>query len=315
MTVQMQKKINSVLQQSSTISKPDTPNDKAIQTGRHRPGNSRELMDFCQFCTKRHASISCPTFNPVDGVPPAFMTHNPEDLPVLTKTRAPSRCLNCKVTSVEKWVEDGVEVTLKRKMLCPGHLTMTSSTSAAPPTPAAPTSPPPPTLPTPAPPTAGPSHAPMSIPSASSSALDLLLDPAVYDGSIPDDGDLVEAIAQFDSQPAAATNKFPKTKKTRTRNKSLQQLEELYTKLMELCCTGMTLSEACAEVGISRSKFYTQRSIVELSVVDRHEYELVVTANEKTTITQLNKICKERLEESSRSDNMASLRQIGLLLP
>ena len=53
----------------------------------------------------------------------------------------------------------------------------------------------------------------------------MLLDPAVYDGVFPDDRDLVAAIAQSKRQATAFTNK-----KTRTRNKSLQSLEDINSK-------------------------------------------------------------------------------------
>ena len=91
-------------------------------------------------------------------------------------------------------------------------------------------------------------------------------------------------------------------------------MEETYTKLAELCCTGLTLSEALVHIGVKRTKFYTQRYIVELSVVDREEYELLLPRNEKATFLNLDKLCKQRLAEPQRREKMASLRQIGLLL-
>ena len=64
---------------------------------------------------------------------------------------------------------------------------------------------------------------------------------------------------------------------------------------MEICKEN-TLSEACALVRICRSKFYTQRSIVELLLADRDECLLIITANEATPTTKLNTLCRDRLE-------------------
>ena len=95
------------------------------------------------------------------------------------------------------------------------------------------------------------------IPLASSSALDILLGLAVHDEVLPDDIDLVAAIAQFCIQTAASINKLPNKKYT---------LKEMYSKLMEMFME-MTVSEACAQIGISRSKFYWQRSIFFIEIV------------------------------------------------
>ena len=84
--------------------------------------------------------------------------------------------------------------------------------------------------------------------------------------------------------------------------------------LTELCCTGLTLPEALEKIGVKKTKFYSQRYIVELSVVDREEYELLLSQNEKTKLLNINKLCKQRLAETHIRDKMVLLQQIGLLL-
>ena len=54
-TVEQQKRMNSVLQQNCLISKPDKPNDKSQQTGRHLTV-TRGHPEFCVLCGKRHSS-------------------------------------------------------------------------------------------------------------------------------------------------------------------------------------------------------------------------------------------------------------------
>ena len=71
----------------------------------------------------------------------------------------------------------------------------------------------------------------------------------------------------------------------------------MYSKLMKMCME-MPLSEACARIGISRSKLYSQRSIVERLLVDRDEHMLIVTANEANPITKLNKLCRDRPQKA-----------------
>ena len=91
-------------------------------------------------------------------------------------------------------------------------------------------------------------------------------------------------------------------------------MEETNTKLAELCCTGLTLSEVLEQIDEKWTKFYAQRYVVELSVVDSEEYELLLSRNEIPTFLNLTELCKQRLLEPQRREKMASLRQIGLLL-
>ena len=77
-TVEQQKRMNSVLQQNCLISKPDKPNDKSQQTGRHLTV-TRGHPEFCVLCGKRHSMIACPLVDPVAETEPSTSTHNPED--------------------------------------------------------------------------------------------------------------------------------------------------------------------------------------------------------------------------------------------
>ena len=66
-------------------------------------------------------------------------------------------------------------------------------------------------------------------------------------------------------------------------------MEDTYTKLSELCCTGLTLTEELDQIQVKKNKFYNTRYIVELSVVDREEYEQLLTRDD--TLLTLNKLC------------------------
>ena len=76
---------------------------------------------------------------------------------------------------------------------------------------------------------------PLSLPAASSSPLDILLDPSVYSGVLPDDHDLAAALATFDPQQPASINKTKKKHWIKSQLASPKKMEEMYTKLAELC--------------------------------------------------------------------------------
>ena len=142
------------------------------------------------------------------------------------------------MTSVVKWIEDGVEITLKRKKLCSLHIAENSTGNPVPtPDPVStpdrvPTANPVPTpdsVPTPDPipdpvPTPDLALDPTSTPSSSSSALDLLLDPAEYDGDVPNYKDLEAALANFDPQPTSSdsSSKMRRNRMTRERSKIIK---------------------------------------------------------------------------------------------
>ena len=71
----------------------------------------------------------------------------------------------------------------------------------------------------------------------------------------------------------------------------------------------MTLMEALYQVQVKKSKYYNQRYIVELSVVDRKEYKQLLTRYFVDA-----QQAPQRLGELERKAKVASLRQIGLLL-
>ena len=75
---------------------------------------------------------------------------------------------------------------------------------------------------------------PTSIRSASSSALDLILDPVVYDVDLPNGKVLAAALEKFDPQPSTSTSsdsssKIRRRRMTRVRKKLI--IEENYQKL------------------------------------------------------------------------------------
>ena len=110
-----QKRLNSV-NSCDPICKPLTPLDKSTQRGKPLVV-SRAHPDFCHFCGERHATISCPSLDPVaeKDVDPKSSTLPP-----------PSKCPNC--ISLERTttttVVDGVQqtVTQSKIKLCADHL-------------------------------------------------------------------------------------------------------------------------------------------------------------------------------------------------
>ena len=121
-TVEQQKRMNSVLQQNCLISKPDKPNDKSQQTGRHLTV-TRGHPEFCVLCGKRHSMIACPLVDPVAETEPSTSTHNPED----QRIRKPSRCNDCVVVENRAEYVDGYKITTKKTKLCSGHLPASAS--------------------------------------------------------------------------------------------------------------------------------------------------------------------------------------------
>ena len=121
-TVEQQKRMNLVLQQNCLISKPDKPNDKSQQTGRHLTV-TRGHQDFCVLCGKRHSMIACPLVDPVAETEPSTSTHNPED----QRIRKPSRCNDCVVVENRAEYVDGYKITTKKTKLCSGHLPTSAS--------------------------------------------------------------------------------------------------------------------------------------------------------------------------------------------
>ena len=89
-------------------------------------------------------------------------------------------------------------------------------------------------------------------------------------------------------------------------------MEEAYTKLSELCCKESTVVESLEQIGVKKTKFYSHRYIVELSLVDKEEYERILSQD--LSMLMMNKLCKQRLQKTHRRQKVASLRQIGLLL-
>ena len=139
-----------------------------------------------------------------------------------------------------------------------------------------------------------------------------LLDPSVYDGTLPEDQELTDAlVATFDAQPSDPQSRIRKPW-IKNRQATINKMEETYTKLSDLCCTGLNLTEALDQIQVKKTKFCNTCYIVELSVVDREEYEQLLTQDD--TLLTLNKLCKQRLGEPQRKAKVSSLRQIGLLL-
>ena len=117
------KRLNSITS-CDPICKPSSPRDKSTQRGRPLV-ITRAHPNFCTHCGERHASISCPTLNPVD-----------DDVPLPNYSIAmpvpPSKCPDCKLlkrTGPTITVLDGIErtVTITERKLCPTHLVADST--------------------------------------------------------------------------------------------------------------------------------------------------------------------------------------------
>lgn len=112
------KRMNSVLP-CDPICKPSSPLDKSTQAGKSLI-TSRANPNFCVFCNKRHAGISCSSVNPVTSSDADYIPPQAAHLP-------PSKCKDCIVLDVilvSSTILDGIRqtVTHKKTKLCPVHL-------------------------------------------------------------------------------------------------------------------------------------------------------------------------------------------------
>ena len=71
-------------------------------------------------------------------------------------------------------------------------------------------------------------------------------------------------------------------------------MEEAYTKLSELFYTGSTLADALELIGLKKTKFYSKQYIVELSVVNKEEYERLLSQDQP--LLTMNKVGKQTTE-------------------
>ena len=116
-TSEKNKRLNSI-RDCDPICKPSSPLDKSSQAGKSLIV-SRAHPTHCCFCNTRHASISCPSLDPVSGsIPRPTTTADISSLP-------PSKCRDCQVvdSSTTSSVVDGILqiVTTKKIVLCATH--------------------------------------------------------------------------------------------------------------------------------------------------------------------------------------------------
>ena len=76
-----------------------------------------------------------------------------------------------------------------------------------------------------------------------------------------------------------------------------------YTKLSELCRTRSNLEQ----IGFKKTKFYSQRYIMELSVGDKHKEEHKRLLSQDLSLLTMNKLYKQCLQEAHRRQKVASL--------
>ena len=94
----------------------------------------------------------------------------------------------------------------------------------------------------------------------------------------------------------------------------LKRLRDNYSKILDLCNKGRTLTDAVAIIGISKRKFYYDRYIAELAIVDKDAYDSIMSNSVGVGLQQLNKLCQNKLGESCRLQKVTSFRIRGLLL-
>ena len=308
-TVEQQKCMNSVLQQNCLISKPDKPNDKSQQTGRHLTV-TRGHPEFCVLCGKRHSMIACPLVDPVAETEPSTSTHNPED----QRIRKPSRCNDYVVVENRAEYVDGYKITTKKTKLCSGHLPASASVN--------------PTclvldtqLITPLDlddlPVLSPEilavldENPFSLLDYTSPAPATASARTVSPAVIPDTSPAAAAADTTTSPPAspqavAAPTSHPKPTKRRyinVRRGGYSQIHEDYQRVLTNYSANNCLHKACKQAG--------------MEAVDADGYEqLKQRADlENMTVKEFSKLCKEQLNKSPYKQKLKALKQEGKLLP
>ena len=149
----------------------------------------------------------------------------------------------------------------------------------------------------------------LDIPEADSSALKMILLPAVHDSTLPTDRTLAAALADLGSSTSSCSKMEP-----RKRTPSTASTEETYHKLLEVFRQRKTtLREAYSKIPDpgSRSNFYSQRYIVEMMIVDFHEYLNLHRQNPKTSLRNLNSACRERLGKSLWKERQKKVEEGG----
>ena len=352
-TVEEQKRMNSVLQQNCLISKPDKPNDKSQQTGRHQTV-TRGHPDFCVLCGTRHSMIACPLLDPVAETEPSPSTHNPEN----QRIQKPSRCKDCVVVENRAEYVDGYKITTKKTKLCSRHLPASAPTYPAsaptfldmdtqldldavlpelgpdimavldmnpyslldliPPAPAPTVIPA--TTPTVAQATAAPTF-PAAFPAVSSTSPLADADPTSPLTAADTTSPLAAADPNF--SPAAADPASPRAAAAPMKRRYIRrggdysQLHEDYKKILRNFQATSNLQAACKQAGMGRTTFFQKRHISELELVDPAIYkQLKQRADmEKKTVKDFSKRCKEKLNESPFKQQLKALKQEGKLLP
>ncbi len=324
--------MNSVLQSTSTISRPTVPTEKAVQTGRHLT-TTRANPNFCVSCGVRHSNLACPLMDPVSAIIPTLMTFNPEnrDVPKLK----PSRCKDCIKEKRTTEIIGGKKIVTTTTALCPVHLlqyetdpvtldtapTLTNMDSTDAPhsssfdeliladiendpfsflVPAAPAD-------EPAAPADEPA-APADEPAAPSD------EPAA-----PADEPAVPADEPAAIPPNPSSDDGSAHGKTRTRRytfRDLKTIQKQYEIVMEDCSTGTSIDNACKKLGVSRTAFYTRKYLTEMMVIDLQAFDVMKNEvlSEKKTLGALNKLCKEKIATSPYKHVAKRLRCSGQLL-
>ena len=305
-TVEQQKRMNSVLQQNCLISKPDKPNDKSQQTGRHLTV-TRGHPEFCVLCGKRHSMIACPLVDPVAETEPYTSTHNPED----QRIRKPSRCNDCVVVENRAEYVDGYKITTKKTKLCSGHLPASASVN--------------PTclvldtqLITPLDLDDIPVLSPEILAVLDENPFSLLdyTSPAPAPASARTSAPAPPA----SPQAVAAPTSHPKPTKRRyinVRRVGYSQIHEDYQRVLTNYSANNCLHKACKQAGMGRTTFFQKRHISEMEAVDADGYEqLKQRADlENMTVKEFSKLCKEQLNKSPYKQKLKALKQEGKLLP
>ena len=254
--------------------------------------------------------------------------------PPLTHIRLPdpSSCSSCKIISEEIWIQEGLQMTLTKRSLCTFHIPAVPTTAALthlppchsladipiscsplpsaaiqyyPQMPREPISCHPlpnlPTLP--------------DMPEADATVVEMLLNSDVYDGTLPTDRAVSDAITKFDSSVRICPKM--KTRKRTSSIASIESLEEKYNRLLELCRQKrISLREAFETIqgSGSRANFYSQRYIVDLMIVDREKYQRILLENPKASLKNLSIACREHLGQSPWKEAVAIMKKEGLLL-
>lgn len=111
-------------------------------------------------------------------------------------------------------------------------------------------------------------------------------------------------------------------KRTKRRKNSVYDLGVIaheYNEVLKAYRKTLSIIEACRVTNLCRRRFYTNRYITELKIVNNSAFETLykkhVVESDLNSLAIFNNICRDRLREADCLQTVSSLRMNGKLIP